>query len=318
MRLVKWLGAAAACLAIATPAVSGPQMPAGAIKLIVPYPAGGNADKLARLFGQRLGETLGKTIVVENKGGAGGSIGAQYVARSSPDGATLLLAPTAIMAITPFIRPVDYDPETDFAPIAKLASSIGIVTTRKDFPARTIQDLREYGKQHPGQITYGSAGPGTLTHLQTATLMQKLGIQALHVPYKGSSEALNDLLGGRIDLIVDSVGFPQVANGMASALAITRGERSAALPDVPTLAEQGVALGIPSWFGIYAPAGTPRPIVEGLGSAAEKAMSAPDMEAQLGPMSMYPTFLGPAEFARQLKEDTASCRAVIQQVDVQL
>ena len=162
MRLVKWLGAAAACLAIATPAVSGPQMPAGAIKLIVPYPAGGNADKLARLFGQRLGETLGKTIVVENKGGAGGSIGAQYVARSSPDGATLLLAPTAIMAITPFIRPVDYDPETDFAPIAKLASSIGIVTTRKDFPARTIQDLREYGKQHPGQITYGSAGPGYL------------------------------------------------------------------------------------------------------------------------------------------------------------
>ncbi len=318
MRLGKWLGAMAIGLVMGAPAMSAPQAPTGPIKLVVPYPPGGGADKVARLVGQRLGEVLGQTIVVENKGGAGGSIGTQYVARSAADGTTLLLAPTAIMAVTPYLRHVEYDPEKDFVSIAKLTSSIGIVTVRKDFPAQNIQGLIEYGKQHPGKLTYGSAGLGTLTHLQAAALMQRLGIEALHVPYKGSSEALNDLMGGRIDLVVDSLTLPQVLNGSVKALAITRNNRSAALPDVPTLEEQRAVLGIPSWFGIYAPAGTPQAVVDRLGKAAGEVMAGPDMEEQLASMSMYPSFQGPAEFAKQLKIDTAQCRELIKQVNIKL
>lgn len=286
------------------------------VSVVVPYPAGGNADRIARLFAQGLGETLARTTVVENKGGAGGAIGARQVAQSAPDGRTLLLAPTAIMAITPYLREVGYDPVRDFTPVAKLSSSIGIVTARKDFPADDIAGLVAYGKQHPGAVTYGSAGLGTLTHMQAAALMKTLGIDALHVAYKGSGEALNDLLGGRIDLMVDSIALSQVQNGSAKALAVMPRNRSSTLPGVATLAEQGVALGIPSWFGIYAPAGTPAALVEELGAAAGRIMAAPEIDRRLASISMYASFQGPAEFTRQMQQDTEQCRALIAALDI--
>lgn len=277
--------------------------PITSVKLVVPYPAGGNADSLARVFADEMGKEMNKNFIVENKGGAAGAIGAQQVARSKADGATLLLAPAGVMTITPFLRQVNYSPFTDFDPIAKLSESIGVVAVRKDFPGSTLQDLVEYDKQNPGKISYGSAGQGTLTHLQALILARQLGITALHVPYKGSIEALNDLLGGRIDYQYDSVTLSNVMNGNLKALAIPDSLKLPELKSVPTFSQQGIDLKTSSWFGVFAPAGTPPKLIEAYAQAAQKVMSKPGMDERLLQFGQIPAYLDTRNFIRQSNDD---------------
>lgn len=290
----------------------------GTIKLVVPYPPGGNTDNLARLFAERMTAELGQVMIIENRGGAGGTIGAQGVARSNPDGSTLLLAPTAIMAITPYLRSVPYDPIKDFVSVAKLASTMGIVAVPKDFPANNMQEFIAYAKAHAGTMTYGSAGLGTATHLQSAALLNHLGLTALHVPYKGSGPAMNDLMAGRIDMMFDSILLTQIKNGQLKGLALKAGTRHPELPNVPTLKEQGIDIELPSWYGLYAPAGTPKAVVDRYTAAAKKIMADPGLQAQLLALSQQVTYLGPADFEKATAADAKLYRTLIQQANIKM
>lgn len=281
------------------------------IKLIVPYPAGGNADTIGRLIADRLSGSLGQQVVVENRAGAGATIGAQAAARSAADGYTLLLAPTAVVAITHHLRKVPYDPENDFAPIACLSGSYGIVAARKDLPANTLPEFIALARKDPGKYTFGSAGTATATHLSGEIVHFKAGIKLLHVPYKGSAESLADLLGGRIDLIYDPVALPQVRAGALKALAVTSDTRHPELPGVLTLREQGLDVPGGSWFGLFAPRGTPPEIIERLAAESGRALSSPGTRETLLKFSQYPDFKGPSAFARQIALDSATYKDLI-------
>lgn len=293
------------------PAMGAEAWPSKPIKLIVPYPPGGSSDNVGRLAAGWLGSVLGQTVVVENKGGAGAIIGTEAAARSAADGHTLLLAPTAVMAITPQLRSVPYS-AGDFVPIAVIASSYNLVAARKDLRAGNIAQLAALGKSQPGKTTFGSAGIATATHIAGELVHQALGIQALHVPYKGSGEALTALVGGQIDLIYDPVALPQVKAGTIKALAAGGKTRHPELPDVPTLKEQGVDVMVGSWFGLFAPKGTPKDIIERVADAVGRGLQTPGVEKQLAAMSLYPDFRGPDAFARQIREDTASYKSLIE------
>lgn len=292
--------------------------PTRPVKLIVPYPAGGNADSIGRLLADRLSVALSQQVVVENRAGAGATIGAQAVARSPGDGYTLLLAPTAVVAITQHLRKVPYDPDQDFVPVACLSSSYGIVAARKGLPANTMAELIALARQSPGKLTFGSAGTATATHLSGEIVHHKAGIRLLHVPYKGSAEALTDLVGGRIDLIYDPVALAQIKAGTVKALATSAGTRHPELPDVPTLREQGLEVPGGSWFGLFAPRGTPPAVVERLSTEAERAMGAPGTRDLLLKFSQYPDYKGPAAFARQIQADSASYKDLITQANIRV
>lgn len=288
------------------------------IKLVVPYPAGGNADAIGRWAAERLSAGLGQPVVVENRAGAGATIGAQHVARSPADGYTLLLAPTAVVAITHHLRKVPYDPDADFAPVASLSSSYGIVAARKDLPASTMPELIALARKEPGKLTFGSAGTATATHLSGEIVHYKAGIKVLHVPYKGSAPALTDLVGGSIDLIYDPVALAQVKAGNVKALAATSAVRHPDLPDVPTLKEQGLDVPGGSWFGLFAPKGTPADVVARLAAELERAVAAPGTREALLRFSQYPDFQGPTAFADRIRQDSATYRDLIRDAGIKV
>jgi len=294
----------------ATPAMAQPAWPTRPIKLVVPYPAGGNTDNIARLAAEWLTGSLAQTVIVENRGGAGGAIGAQAVARSPADGYTLLLTPSGVMTITPHLRALPYQ-VADFVPVASVASSYGLVSARKDLPANNMAELATLAKRAPGRLSYGSAGIATATHLAGEFTHHSLGIELLHVPYKGSGDSLNGLSGGQVDVLYDPIALPQVRAGRVKALAVTGKNRHPELPEVPTLLEQGVAYMGGSWFGVFAPKGTPPAIVNQIAAALDKALKAPGVEKQLATMSLYPDFRGAAAFAKAMQDDSASYKDFI-------
>jgi len=311
--LLAGLGLATA--AASAQAAGWPERP---LKLVVPYPAGGNADAIGRWAAERLSSGLGQQVIVENRAGAGATIGAQFVARSPADGYTLLLAPTAVVAITHHLRQVPYDPDADFMPVASISSSYGIVAARKDLPASTMPELIALARKEPGKLTFGSAGTATATHLSGEIVHYKAGIKVLHVPYKGSAPALNDLVGGTIDLIYDPVALAQVKAGNVKALAATSAVRHPDLPDVPTLKEQGLDVPGGSWFGLFAPKGTPADVVARVSAELERAVAAPGTREALLRFSQYPDFRGPAAFAARIKEDSATYRDLIRDAGIKV
>jgi tripartite-type tricarboxylate transporter receptor subunit TctC len=305
------VGLAAAGLA---PTTRAQGWPAGPIKFIIPYPAGGNADAVARLVAAKLGAALGQTVVIDNRAGAGGTVGAAAAAKVPPDGTTFLLSPSGVFTITPHLRRVPYEALADFVPVAMLSGSYGIVTARKDLPAANMAEFVALAKKEPGRLTYGSAGNATATHISGEIVHKSAGIRLLHVPYKGSAEALNDLLAGRIDVIYDAVGLPQIKAGNLKALAVTSAERHPDLPQVPTLAEQKIEAPGGSWFGVFAPKGTAAAVVNRLAAELQRAMAAPDMREALARVSQYPNFRTPEAFARAVAEDSAFFKDLIQQI----
>ena len=298
-------------------AQSGP-WPNRPVKVIVPYPPGGNVDAIARWTAERIAPALGQSVVVENRPGAGASIGAQAAARSAPDGYTLLFAPTAVMAITQHLRKVPYDPEADFTPIACVSNSYGLCAARKDLPANTFTELVALAKQSPGKYTFGSVGPGTATHLAGEVAALRAGIKLLHVPYKGSVESLTDLVAGRIDLIFDPVALPQVKAGNVKALASTASVRHPDLPDVPTMKEQGIEMPESGWFGLFAPKGTPAEAITRMAAEIERALAGPGTREALLKFGQYAEFRGPDAFAARVRADTVTFRDLIAQAGIKL
>lgn len=289
--------------------------PARPITLVVPYPAGGNADAVGRFVANGLGKQIGKEVIVENRGGAGATIGARAVATAAPDGYTLLLAPTAVMAITPHLRAVPYKIE-DFEAVANVSGSYGIVAARKDLPANNMDELVALARSQPGKLTYGSAGQATATHLSGVMVSRASDMELLHIPYKGSIDALNDLVGGQIDLIFDPVALTQVQSGRVKAFASTGQERNPELPDVPTLKELGYEVDTRSWFGVFVPQGTPADITQKLADGVKAAVEAPDTRDILLKFSQYPRYQGPAEFAQQVRDDSAYFKQLIADANI--
>jgi tripartite-type tricarboxylate transporter receptor subunit TctC len=277
--------AAALFLAFAAPHAVAQDYPARPITLVVPYAAGGGNDAMARVIADKMGATLGQQIIIENRGGAGGSIATRQVARAAADGYTLGLGGTGTLAVDPTLYPnVGYDPRKDFAPVGLIATSAMVFLVHPQVPAATLRDFIALAKSEPGRINFASAGSGSGMHLGTELLAWMAGISMIHIPYKGSGPALTDLAGGHVTVYLSSLppAIGLVRDGKVRALAVTGLTRSKAFPDVPTVAEAA----LPGFeavlhYGIVAPAGTPRPVVDRLNAAMRTALSSPEVLARL-------------------------------------
>ncbi|WP_038200404.1 Bug family tripartite tricarboxylate transporter substrate binding protein [Xenophilus azovorans] len=300
------LPVAALALASAGLAVQAQTYPARPVTLVVPYPPGGTADILARSVGQKLGERLGQTVVVENKAGAGTAIGTRFVAEAAPDGYTLLLGTVSSHAINPAMSKVGYDPVKDFVTIAPLASIPFVLVANPQSPYRTLADLLQAARTQPGSVSYASAGPGTSNHLAGEMLASDAGVKLLHVPYRGSAPALADVLAGHVPVMFDlqSTAMPNVAQGKLRALAVTSRQRNALLPEVPTVAEGGLpGFEVSAWFALFAPARIPREAAQRLSSEMAAIMKSPEMAARLKDMGAEPDTRPPAQFADYVRSE---------------
>lgn len=290
--------------------------PSNPIRVIVPFAPGGSTDIVARIVTQRMGAILGQTMVVENKGGAGGAIGAQEAARAKPDGYTLSIATVSTMAVNSACRPKDlpYDPLKDFMPITNFANVPNVIEVNPKFPAKTFKEFVQVLKDNPGKYTHGSSGTCSVLHLFGEAFKQATGTDAIHVPYKGSGPAVTDAVGGQIDSMFDNVpsSMGQIQAGKLRALAVAWPERLKALPDVPTLAEEGYPeLNQPAWYGLLAPAGTPQEIIDTLRDAAVQALKDPKVVSALEKQGAAPSGNTPEEFAKEIKEQYDWARDVV-------
>jgi tripartite-type tricarboxylate transporter receptor subunit TctC len=306
--------AAAGLLGIALTGHAQTAYPKHMITLVVPYPAGGSGDILARDVGQKLGERLGQVVVVENRGGAGTAIGARYVAAAAPDGYTLLLGTVSSQSINPAMTKVGYDPLKDFTAIAPLASIPFVLVANPALAAKTVADVVAMAKAKPGELTYASAGIGTSNHLAGELLASAAGVKMLHVPYKGSAPALTDVIAGHVPLMFDlqATALPYVQAGKLKALAVTGKTRSSLLPDVPTAIESGLpGYEVTAWFGVFAPAGLPRPILERLNTEITAVLKTPDMQKRLQDLGAEPDYGTPEAFAEFNRSEAVKWAAVV-------
>ena len=286
-------------LAIAGPA-QAQSWPSQNIRLVVPFPPGGSTDVLARRLAEGLRERLGQTVIVENRGGAGGTIGSEFVAKSAPDGYTLLMGVTGSHGVAPSLYPnLGYQPQRDFAPISLLVSAPLVLVVNPEVPAKTLKDFIALAKAQPDTLTYGTPGNGTSMHLTGVTFDLQAGTKLIHVPYKGSAGALTDLLSGQIKTMFGDllVVLPQIRAGKINALAVTSKDRNPLLPDVPTMAEAGLpGFEVLSWQGLFAPAGTPPAVVERLSKEVRAVMESKDVKEFFAAQGFLVGATTPAEF----------------------
>ncbi|VTU16310.1 Argininosuccinate lyase [Variovorax sp. SRS16] len=300
MRFGRWLLAAAGTAGLALAAHAQGAYPNHPVVMVVPYPAGGSADILARTVGQKLGERLGQPVVIENRGGAGTAIGARYAAGAAPDGYTLLMGTVSSQAINPAMNKVGYDPIKDFTAVAPVASIPFVLVANPSLAANSIADVIAMAKAKPGELSYASAGPGTSNHLAGELLASAAQIQLLHVPYKGSAPALNDVLAGQVPLMFDlqATAAPFVRAGKLKALAVTGKTRSSAMPNVPTAIESGLpGYEVTAWFGVFAPAGLPTAIRDRLNADITAVIKTPDMQKRLHDLGAEPDYGSAEAFA---------------------
>lgn len=287
------------------------------LRLVVPFPAGGAADMMARGMAQRLGTELGQQVVIENRGGAGGTTAAELVARAPADGYTLFFATMGTHAINPSLyAKLRYDPVKDFAPVALTHTTPRVLVVGAAVPARNVKELIALARQKPGVLSYGSAGNGSSSHLSGALFDALAGVQMMHVPYKGSAPLLTDVLAGRVDMTFDSytVYEEHIRSGRARALAVTSRTRLSALPDIPTLAEAGLAgYDVSNWLGVMAPAQTPKAVIDTLNAALVRAMATPELRKQLTQLGIEPASSSPQEFAQLVRAEIPKWNKIVKQ-----
>jgi len=312
MKLVAFCALLAA--ALATEHAAAQAYPAKPLRMIVAQSAGGNADIVARAVGQKLSAALGQPLVIDNRGGGGGIIAAEMVVKALPDGYTLLLASSAF-GVTPSLhRKLPYDPLKDLAPITLVASAPNMLVVHPAQPLKSVRELVDYARAHPGKLNFGSSGNGGSTHLAGELFKLMAGIDIVHVPYKGAAPALVDLLAGNVQLMFASMpsAITHVRAGRLRALAVTGAKRSAAVPELPTVAETGLAdFETSAWQGIFAPAATPRAIVTRLNSEVVRAVSLPDLRDRLTAEGAEPVANTPEEFAAYLKRELPKWAKVV-------
>ncbi|VCU71675.1 Tripartite tricarboxylate transporter family receptor [Pigmentiphaga humi] len=300
-RAAMGIAAAAACAAQAAPA----EWPTRSVTIVVPYAPGGNTDGMARLLAGRLTQRMGQSFVVDNRGGASGAIGATAVARAKPDGYTLMFAAAAPMIIAPLIQPVNYDPAKDFALISIFGAGPFVIGINSAIEANTLEEFIDYVKKHPGKVSYGSSGHGGISHLASAALAERAGLQMLHVPYKSGAPALNALMSGEVQMYFGNASelIPNMNSSRIKLLATSSAQRMPTLPGRPAVAELFPGFDITSWNGLIAPAGTPQAILDVLAEETAAAARDPAIARQLGSMGILPVGSTPAQFAETFRRD---------------
>ena len=288
--------------------------PAKPIRLVIPYPAGGGSDLIARPMAQKLTENLGQQVIVENRGGAGGNIGMEFVAKSAPDGYTLVLGLTAQFAVNPSLYPkLPYDPVKDFAPIALLIRNPYILLVHPTLPVKSVKELIALVRPRRGQLVFSSAGNGSGAHLCGATLNTMAGIDIVHVPYKGAAPAITDLIAGHVQIsfIVWRTSGPHVKTGKLRALGVSTAKRSPALPDLPAIAETLPGYDLPVWYGVVAPAGTPREIVTKLNTEILRVLAAPDFRQRMEAEAAELIGDTPAQFGDYIRSEIVKWAKIV-------
>ena len=290
--------------------------PTKPIRIICPFPAGATADISARLVGQMITEATGQPAVVENRSGAGGNIGADLVAKADPDGYTLLVSPPPPYAVNiSLYKQLPYDPRSAFAPISIVVQSASVLVANPNRPYHTLKELLVYAKANPGKVNYASQGSGTTSHLTAEMLKQLAGVDIVHVPYKGSAPASADLIAGQVDIMWDNLGssMQHVLDKRLMALAVGSAKRSAELPDVPTMIEEGYPGFLSTaWFAAAAPAKTPKEIIDKLAGIIRPAVHKPDVVKKLAAIGIEPVGSTPAEMSKFMNEEMERWRKVIQ------
>ncbi|OZI41408.1 ABC transporter substrate-binding protein [Bordetella genomosp. 5] len=321
------LGLSLAAAVLASPFAAGvahaqDSYPNKPIRLIVPFPPGGTTDIVGRLFADKLTKELGQTVVVENRGGAGGSIGSAFVASSAPDGYVLGIATVSTHGINPAIyHNLPFDAEKDFSPISNLAAVPNVMTVNPKVQAKSMADFVALAKKEPGKLTYASAGNGSVSHMMGEMFKMASGTDLMHVPYRGVGPALNDTLAGQVDVLFDNLpsSLPHIQQGALVALAVAAPQRVAALPNVPTFAEAGLTpVNDSSWFGLVAPAKVPAPILEKLHAAVVKVSAEDDVKKRLEGLGAAPVANTPAEFAQQIATEIAKNKRIAKEANVKI
>jgi tripartite-type tricarboxylate transporter receptor subunit TctC len=307
-------------LVVAPPMVLAQAWPSKPIRIVVPFAPGGPADLLPRLIGPKLGEVLGQPVVVENKPGAGGSIGMELVAKSPPDGYTLVIGPTGNLVVNQHLfATLPYDPMKDLAPITLIATFSNVLVVHPDVPAKSVGDLIALAKAKPGSLSYGSPGTGSQPHLGGEYLKQLAGFEIVHVPYNGTAPALRDLLGGQIQFMFSqtSAALPQIQAGKLRALGVASPNRAAQLPDVPTIAESGLpGFEAVSWYALLAPTGTPKDVVAKLHVEIAKILQLQDIREKLSAQGGDPVGNTPEQLTAMMRSESARYAEIVKRGNI--
>ncbi|MGL4230102.1 MAG: Bug family tripartite tricarboxylate transporter substrate binding protein [Casimicrobium sp.] len=315
---MRWL--AVTMLLFSCIAASSEPYPSKPIKLIVPFPPGGTTDLLARILAERLPAVLGQPVVVENRAGAGGMLGTEALARSAADGHTIGMATASTHGINPAVqKKISYDAIKDFAPVSRIASVPNVMTVHPSVSAKTISEFVALARRDPGKLSFASPGSGSVGHMMGELFKSAAQVDMLHVPYKGAGPALNDAIGGQVQVLYDNLptSLPHIQAGKLRPLAIASEKRSLALPDVPTFAEMNLrAVNEPAWFGIVVPSATPRAIIDRLHSAIENVMKQVDVRARFEKVGAEPIHDSPAKFSQHIAKEIADYRAVAQKAGI--
>ena len=315
--------AAAVCLllacggALAQPAAES--YPSKPVRFILPFPPGGGTDILGRIIAERLTTNLGQAVVIENRGGAGGNVGAEAAAKSAPDGYTIVLvAPSLAISPSLYAR-LNYDPVKDLAPISLVGTVPNVLITHPSVPAQNLAEFIALARTKPGGMNFGSGGSGTSNHLAGELFNMVAGVRLVHVPYKGVNLAMNDVLGGQIHFVVIGIpaALPHIRGGRLHALGVLAPQRAPTLPDVPTVAEAGLpGFEVTTWYGVLAPAGTPRPVIARLNTEIHRVMHAPDLKERFAATGTEPWTSTPEEFADYIRKEIAKWGKVIREANL--
>jgi tripartite-type tricarboxylate transporter receptor subunit TctC len=301
---------AAACLCTAAHAQSGK-----VVKILVGFPPGQATDLVARILAERLGPALGETVIVENRPGQGGSVALAALAKSPPDGSTMMLSALASLVTNPHLyKSVGYDTLKDFEPIALVADLPLLLVVHPSVPAKTLPELIAYAKANPDKLTHSSSGNGTLSHLGMEDLKRRAGITILHVPYQGSARAMTDLMGGAVTVGMDTIAVtqPHIQSGKMRLIAASTAKRPPGFPDTPTIAEQGFqGFNVSAWLGLLYPAGTPKDVIDRTSAALAKIVQSPDVEQKYAALGAIPRYAGSVDFRAFLKDEYQRWGAIV-------
>lgn len=316
----------ASMVALAAPAAVGGRQamaqagwPTKPVKLILPYAPGGATDFIGRPWADWLGQAFGQPFVVDNRGGASGAIGVEAVVKSAADGYTFLLTPSAPLTVLPHMRKLAYAPAKDLTPVARVGDLVCGFTITPSLGINSIAELIAYAKKNPGKLAYGSAGPGTSTHMRIEAFKAAAGVDILHVPYRGSADALNDLLAGNVQLMNEINVIPHVKAGKLKLLNVNNPTRHPDFPDVPTLAEAGFpGIDVPVWYSVWAPTGTPKAIIDAFNAKVRELAPKPDMAAKMQSINVVVPIQTPAEMTAYFEQDSAANLKLIKDAKITL
>jgi tripartite-type tricarboxylate transporter receptor subunit TctC len=309
----------ATAVSVFSPVHAADSYPQRPVSIVVPFPAGGTPDIIARMLADKARASLGQSVVVENKGGAGGNIGAQYVARSKPDGYTLVMCAYSCAVAPSLYKPAPYSISGDFAPVMMVGTVPSVLVVNPQVPAKSVTEFIDHATAHPGKLNAASSGVGGSAHLALELLKREAKVDIAHIPYKGAGQVAGDLLGGQVDMYFDNLpaSLASIKEGRLVAIAVAGKQRAAAIPDVPTFAESGYPnMLVNPWFGLLAPAGTPQAAIDKLNAAFNEALNDPEVKQRLERLGVDAAGGTPAELAAFLGQETAALAKLIQENNI--